>query len=215
MTLCVLIFAATLPAAPLAAATLTAAPLAERAPAEIAAPVRAPLAEQATRVTSGQVTLDFWWVKQLPVKGTELSWSGVEEGTLVGAVRVTGRAATDIRGRAVKPGLYTMRFGLQPQNGDHLGVSPFREFLLISPASVDIDPKPVGDEALVALSKQTIARAHPAMWSLDAPVATAPPLTVTTNAAGHQAMTFEVIAELGGKPVPFRFGLILLGEIEA
>ena len=61
-------------------------------------------------------------------------WSNVENGTLVGAVRVTG-PFKEIRGKVVAPGVYTLRYGQQPQNGDHLGISTFRDFLLLSPAS--------------------------------------------------------------------------------
>ena len=58
-------------------------------------------------------------------------------------MRVSG-TFKEIRGKVVKPGVYTLRYGQQPQNGDHLGISPFREFLLISPAAIDKDPKVLG-----------------------------------------------------------------------
>ena len=69
----------------------------------------------------------------------------------------------------VAPGVYTLRYGLQPQNGDHLGISTFREFLLFSPAAVDKDPKVLGFDGVVALSKQVIGTSHPASLSLDPP----------------------------------------------
>jgi len=63
----------------------------------------------------------------------------VPEGTLVGAVKL-GADVRDIRGHLMKAGVYTLRYGIQPKNEDHLGVSPFRSFLLVSPAAVDKDP---------------------------------------------------------------------------
>jgi hypothetical protein len=111
----------------------------------------------------------------------------------------------------IKPGTYTLRYGIQPANGDHLGVSPFREFLLLSPASQDADPAPRKHDALIDLSKQTIGGSHPAVWSLDPPVATEAPLTVHTTDLGHKALVME-------GPIPggtLRFGLVLIGKIEA
>jgi hypothetical protein len=170
--------------------------------------VRPLIADAGARVTVPGANLDFWWVKSLP----QPSWQQLEEGTLVGAVRVSA-VYKDIRGRVIKPGVYTLRYGIQPANGDHLGVSPFREFLLLSPAAADTDVKPTGHEGTVDLSKQTIGGSHPAVWSLDPPALTdAAPLSSRTNDAGHEAIVFEVPSASGA---PLRFGLILAGKIEA
>jgi hypothetical protein len=192
---------------------LSAAKLSDAPPPELAPAVRALIAESGARVTVPGAALDFWWVKSLPQQGTGApSWQHMEEGTLVGAVRVSA-VYKDIRGRVIKPGVYTLRYGIQPANGDHLGVSPFREFLLLSPAAVDTDVKPTGHEGTVDLSKQTIGGSHPAVWSLDPPALTdAAPLSGRTNDAGHEAVVFEVPTASG---TPLRFGLILIGKIEA
>jgi hypothetical protein len=182
-------------------------------PPELAPAVRSLLAPSGARVAAAATTLDFWWVKTLPLKGAGApSWQQVDEGTLVGAVRVSA-VYRDIRGRTIKPGVYTLRYGIQPANGDHLGVSPFREFLLLSPAAADTDVAPTGHEGTVELSKQTIGGSHPAVWSLDPPALTdAAPLSARTNDAGHEAVIFEVPTASG---TPLRFGLILVGKIEA
>ena len=121
-------------------------------PSEIAASVAASLAPGGVRATVGTATLSFWWVKTLPMK-VGGSWGDVPEGALVGAVRID-KDFRDIRGRVIKPGTYTLRYGIQPANGDHLGVSPFREFLLLSPAGVDTDAAPKGHDGAIDLSKQ-------------------------------------------------------------
>jgi hypothetical protein len=192
---------------------LSASKLTDAPPPELAPAVRALIADPGARVTASGTTLDFWWVKTLPLQGTGApSWQQVAEGTLVGAVRVSA-VYRDIRGRVIKPGVYTLRYGIQPANGDHLGVSPFREFLLLSPAAADTDVKPTGHEGTVDLSKQTIGGSHPAVWSLDPPALTdGAPLSARTNDAGHEAIVFEVATASG---TPFRFGLILVGKIEA
>lgn len=197
----------------LSANALSASKHTDAPPPELAPAVSALIAPSGARVSAPGVTLDFWWVKALPLSGTGApSWEHVEEGTLVGAVRVSA-VYRDIRGRTIKPGVYTLRYGIQPANGDHLGVSPFREFLLLSPAAADTDVKPTGHEGTVELSKQTIGGSHPAVWSLDPPTSTdAAPLSARTNDAGHEAVIFEVPTASGA---PLRFGLILVGKIDA
>ena len=181
------------------------------APDEIAAPLRTRLAARATTVSAGGATLDFWFVSALPVDGAgPPDWSRVAEGALVGAVRVTG-SFKEIRGKAVKPGVYTLRFGLQPQNGDHLGASPNREYLLLSPVAADTNPGPLGFDGTVAISKQTVGTSHPAALSLDPPVATTAVLSPVTNDFEHQGLVFEVPTSAGA---PLRFGVILIGVIE-
>jgi hypothetical protein len=193
---------------------LSAATLHDQPPSDLAASVRALLAPGGVRVKGPAVTIDFWWVKSLPLQAPAApAWQQVAEGTIVGAARVD-QPYRDIRGRTIKPGVYTLRYGLQPDNGDHLGVSPFREFLLLSPAAIDTDAKPTGYDGTVDLSKQTIGGSHPAVWSVDPPVAAsdAAPLSAHKNAAGHEGIIFEVPTSAG---TPLRFGLILVGKIEA
>ena len=178
------------------------------APAEIAAPIKEMLAQGGATAKIGENVIDFWWVKSLDVKTSD--WSGVGEGTLVGAMKVSA-PFRDIRGRSMKAGTYLLRFALQPQNGDHLGVSPHREFLLATPAADDQSPNALGHDPAVELAKKSINISHPAVLSLDPPVSTQAPLTVTQTDAGHSAVVFEVPTAQG----PLKFGLILVGLIEA
>ena len=43
----------------------------------------------------------------------------------------------DYRDQPIAKGVYTMRYGLQPVNGDHLGVSTYRDYSLLLPAAKD------------------------------------------------------------------------------
>jgi hypothetical protein len=180
-------------------------------PAGLAPGISALLTQGGTRATVSGTQLDFWFVKALPLKGTTASWTAVEEGTLVGAVRVSS-TFRDIRARLIKPGVYTLRYALQPQNGDHLGVSPFREFLLLSPASVDTDPAARGHDPTVEMSTKTAGGSHPAVWSIDPPVAAGGALSTHTTELGHKAVVVEVPLAAGG---PLRFGIVLIGKVEA
>jgi len=158
----------------------------------------------------GGATLDLWLVQTIATNGDGPGWSNVESGTLVGAMRVTG-AFKEIRGKVVAPGVYTLRYGLQPQNGDHLGISPFRDFLVISPASADKDPKVLGFDGVVALSKQVIGTSHPASLSIDPPE-DAPGAVLSTykSDSGHDGIVFAVPRRPAGT---IKFGLIVSGVI--
>jgi len=170
------------------------------APTELAAPVAARLATGGVRATANGTTISFWWVKELP----GASWKDVPEGTLVGAVKFDADVR-DIRGHLMKAGVYTLRYGIQPATDDHFGVSPFRDFLLVSPAAVDKDPAGRDHDGIVELSKQTLGGKHPAVLSIDPPAAKDAPLSVYTTDLGHKSLIVEVGA--------LKFGIVLIGKI--
>jgi len=169
-------------------------------PTEIAAPVAAKLAPGGVRATANGATITFWWVADL----APASWADVPEGTLIGAVRLDADGR-DIRGRVLKAGVYTLRYGVQPVSDDHFGVSPFRNFLLLSTAAADKDPATREHDAMVELSAQTLGGKHPAVWSIDPPAGKDAPLTVYTTDLGHKSLIVEV-----GK---LKFGIVLIGRI--
>jgi len=210
LALAVLVYAlvATADAQSLVAAKGTDAP-----PPELNPAIAAVFAPGSATVKSGDVQLDLWWVKAIALaKPPEAApaWTDVGDGTLVGAIRVSA-PWSDVRGYVVRPGVYTLRYARQPANGDHLGVSPNREFLLMSPAAVDTTPDPVGYKGAVDLSKQTVRRAHPSALSLDPPAATASPLSPVKTDLELEGVVFSVPTSAGP---PLTFGLILRGAIQ-
>lgn len=143
-------------------------------PQELAGPVREVLAGQALRVTSpGGVFCELWLRKSLPAAATAQNELGIvygeiAPGTLVAAIRFSS-AAVDYRQQKVKPGVYTLRYALLPVNGNHMGVSPNRDFLLLSPASADSSAANLAVEQLMPLSRKATGTGHPSVWSLAAP----------------------------------------------
>jgi len=205
--------AVALVAAPSAAApqALTAAPHDEPAPEALAPAIRDALATGGVRVMRDAVAIDFWWVRALPVKGgAAVDWLAVAEGALVGAVRLSDEYR-DIRGRAVKAGVYTLRYAIQPANGDHLGVSSYQDFLLLSPAAIDTDPAPTGHNRTIDMSRNTVGATHPAPWMLDPPVTDEPLFTVGQN---DMDLTYVVLELPTTAATPLRFALVLIGRVE-
>jgi hypothetical protein len=194
---------------------LAASTHADPPPAALSSGVAARIGGGGVRATAKGIDVTLWWVKQLPLRaGSSIAWSDVEEGAMIGVVKID-RDFRDVRGKIIRSGVYTLRYGIQPANGDHLGVSPFREFLLISPAAVDTDPAPHGHDGTVDLSKQTIGGSHPAVWSIDPPTTSESPLSIHTNDAGLKAVVVEVPVGREGKDAgALRFGLVLVGRIE-
>lgn len=192
---------------------------AETVPQELAAPVRDRLVDGGTRVERGETIIELWWVESMPLTQPaddgDPSWAAVEEGSLVGAVRLSD-SYRDIRGRTIPAGLYTLRLGIQPDNGDHIGISPNREFLLLNPIAEDTGPEPIAHNDLIEVSKLTVGVSHPAVWSLDPLVTDAEVMTVEITDDGFESVVAEVpVKHDGATAGRLRFGLVLIGRIEA
>jgi hypothetical protein len=196
---------------------LTATKAAAPPPSDVAPAIATLLSPEAIIVKVGDVPIQVWWVKTLPLETSPSGapkWSDVSEGTLVGVISVGG-TWHDIRGYVLKAGAYTLRFAMQPQNGDHLGVSPNREFLLLAPAAVDTSPGVAGEKGAIDLSKKAVNRAHPSALSLDPPVATRPAMSPVSNDIGLDGIVFTVPTSFQNKPVgELSLGLILRGTIQ-
>src|SRR6185436_17813436 len=75
---------------------------------------------------------DIWLRAAVPVGKTDApgavyTWIG--DSTLIGVITFA-RATTDFRGQSIKPGSYTIRYAVHPTDGNHLGISPIRDFLV-------------------------------------------------------------------------------------
>ena len=94
----------------------------------------------------GGVICDLWLSKAIPLKANFTPNIRVQypfqNGQLIGAIRFPEATEPhDFRGQSIKPGLYTLRYGLQPDDGNHLGTSEIRDFLCACPPDADKDPK--------------------------------------------------------------------------
>jgi len=94
-------------------------------PKDIDASIRAKLQSQAVQLLDGEKpAYEFWLCSEIPLQSkpasTAKALDAVKETTLLGAVSVA-TAKRDYRDDELPAGVYTMRFVLQPQDGDHLG----------------------------------------------------------------------------------------------
>jgi hypothetical protein len=141
-------------------------------PSELAPAISQALEQQGTKIvgSNGAVFCEVWLRTSLPSgpKSSEESVTlpAIPHGALLGAIRFPAQGA-DRRGQPIKPGVYTLRYSLQPLNGDHLGVSPQRDFLVMVPAGDDKDLSATpGFDALMAMSRKASGTPHPAVLSI-------------------------------------------------
>jgi hypothetical protein len=159
--------ATTLPAAEPQLAKTETAP-----PDTVSAEIRGILGPGALRVTAeGKTLAEFWLRSEVPVKETPSEELGVTfgqlaQGTLLGVVRLEA-SWSDYKDSPIPAGVYTLRYAVEPADGNHMGVSLYRDFLLLIPASDDatVEVSWSPDE-LVGQSLASTGTPHPAVLAL-------------------------------------------------
>lgn len=145
--------------------------LAESPPADALSPqIAAKLDPVGLRVVKGQRTVvDLWFCKDWPTKaGFQPSASVMypfEPGTLMGVARYKNRGG-DFRNQEIPAGVYTIRYGQQPEDGNHVGTSDTRDFFLLLPAAADQDPAKLAEPKMFQTSAKAAGTTHPTMLSL-------------------------------------------------
>ncbi|QDU22918.1 hypothetical protein [Urbifossiella limnaea] len=141
-------------------------------PAALAEPVRTLLSKDALVVRSGDaVVMRVWFRDVIPVKATPeqlkngITYREIPEGALVGAIEFP-TAFTDFRKQELAAGVYTLRFAVQPDIGDHTGTAPHPDFCLLSPAGKDRSAEPMEVKDLIELSSTVNEGKHPAVLLL-------------------------------------------------
>lgn len=166
--------------------------------------------------SSGKALCEVWLRKDLqaaatPDSSANVLYGKIDQGSLVGVVHFTD-ATKDYRGQAIKAGYYTLRYELVPTDGNHMGVSQYRDFLLLVPAAKDTDDtKPVTFNDAVKLSRDSTDTGHPGVMMMDSvsdTVKTFP--AVFQDYSQDWALQME--AEVGGQKLPL--AIVLVGQYQ-
>ncbi|HET7215541.1 MAG TPA: hypothetical protein VFL79_18265 [Terriglobia bacterium] len=121
---------------------------------------------------SGKVLCEVWLRKDLapaasPDSAANVLYGKIDQGSLVGVIHFPA-AAKDYRGQAINAGYYTLRYELVPEDGNHMGVSQYRDFLLLVPAAKDTDgAKNVTFTDAVKLARDSTTTGHPGVLVMD------------------------------------------------
>ncbi|MGH9802087.1 MAG: hypothetical protein ACRD82_17130 [Blastocatellia bacterium] len=184
--------------------------------AAVAEAVRGALEDKGVRITDGKgkTVCDIWFRKEVPTGKEEIpgaSFGQIAEGTLVGVINFPEKTS-DFRGQGVKAGWYTLRYALILQDGNHLGVSPARDFFLICPAADDKDPNAAMKmEEMLKLSRAAAGAGHPSPWFFGMATSAEKELPKIVKNE-HEHVILET--KLNTKSGSISIGLIVIGRTE-
>lgn len=88
----------------------------------------------------------------------------LDPGQLLGVLELS-TPWRDSRGQPIAPGVYSLRYALQPWIKDHLGTSEYRDFLLLTDATDD-DGRWLPDASAESRSGELTITGHPAVVAL-------------------------------------------------
>jgi hypothetical protein len=191
-------------------------------PAALAGAIKETLAAECYRIVDdqGKSYAELWLRKAVPAKGKPAGPQGavlfpvLAEGELLGALRFTGEGH-DYRDQTIAQGVYTIRYGLQPVNGDHLGVSTYRDYALLVPAAKDKALANLPPKRLEEQSAESAGTNHPAVLMLLAAPAGSKPGAVMAHDEALNTWGAVVPLSLGvtgeSGPVSLPIQLILVG----
>jgi hypothetical protein len=196
-------------------------------PSSVAPEVSTALVGQAYRVKNGEgkTFAHLWLRKSVPVASKPAGAKGViqfpffEESALLGVVQLEAELH-DYRDQAIAKGVYTVRYGLQPVNGDHLGVSPFRDYVLLLPAAKDKTLQILPRKQLETSSAETAGSSHPAvLFMLTVSPSSTPvkPTMIHDDEKNTWRLVVPLTLSIKGESKPFEFpvSIIVVGTSEA
>ncbi len=168
-------------------------------------------------VVDGGAVCSVWFVKELPLKDKFKPSLSVKypfvPGELLGVLQIETKSKfTDFRGQEMKAGVFTLRYGQQPEDGNHVGTSDLSDFLLAIPAAADSDPKPIKLlDSLTKSSAKASGSTHPAIFSLLPADKVPEAATLTHDGEKHHTILTAALNGKGlEKKIPLR--MIVIGK---
>ena len=187
------------------------------ASSEVSEAIKSTLLSEGVRVMEDAAPFcEIWLRKVLPMKpgSSAPEYASLNPGDFVGVV-IYSKSMGDYRGQALKAGTYTMRFQTMPADGNHMGVSPTQDYVLLAPASADKDPSVTLEyEALLDLSRKVAGTNHPTPLYLVAPAS--PGDAVVRDAeGGHRVLEIRTRGQApAGAEIDFPLAIVMVGKGE-
>jgi len=193
-------------------------PLKDKPPAEVSGPLGEALPAAGFRLLDkkGMPLVDVWLRKEIPAAPSKkpppgIKFEEVSEGTFLGVARFHQKHF-DFKNKPIPSGTYTLRLGVQPSDGDHLGVSETRDFALLSPAAADKSLAPMPTSEVVKMSCQVSGTKHPAVLWLKPMSGDAKDLPALVHQEDREYEVLDFRLPLAGeKEKAARLGLVLVG----
>ena len=177
--------------------------------------VRKALAPAGYRVVlaDGSEACQIWFRAVVPAGKTDAPgavYTAFSESVFLGVIQFA-KAANDFRGQSIKPGTYALRYAVHPSDGNHLGISPIRDFLLLVPIATDPNPDvSFKFEELAKMSAKAAGTNHPAILSMVTPEGTGAQPSVKTDEQNHTVFATKIKTASGEVPI----ALIVKGVAE-
>ena len=164
-------------------------------------------------LADGAEYCDVWLRAEIPSAGNRevdgAVFPQLSDSELLGVISFP-KATTDFRGQAIAAGAYTMRYALSPNDGNHLGVAPSRDFVLLMPIGADSDPEAKFDaEHLNVLSRKASGTKHPAPLDLVQPEGETSHPTIYQDGDGHWVFAIKLKLQTGDY---LPIGLVVKGQ---
>jgi len=140
-----------------------------------------------------------------------LTYREIAESDVVGAVKFP-KLWTDYRKQKIKAGVYTLRMGWQPMDGDHMGTAPFNEFCLLSPAAKDQSVDAMPAKALHELSAGSVGSSHPGVMLLFPNPKPADEPAVESKPNNIWVLNFKRPVTAAGQKAALGFSLVVIGQ---
>lgn len=138
---------------------------------DLSAEIAGALSTDGYKVIRGKkrTVCEIWLCKEWPVAAdfeatTEVNYP-FKPGQLIGVIRFK-RKGPDFRDQIISRGVYTLRYGQQPVDGNHEGTSATRDFLMLVNAEEDRTIEPPDAQTLIEKSSDAAGSNHPAMLCL-------------------------------------------------
>jgi hypothetical protein len=178
-------------------------------PPDVPKEIQEMLDPQGARVVSdqGATVCEMWLRKNIPTNpnpsgSSDILFGALSEGTFLGVLHFPN-AATDFRNQAIKAGLYALRYALIPQDGNHMGVNPYRDALVLAPLAADKDPgKAASFDELVKLGRLGSGTPHPGFLVGAQPSGNQFP-SVVKDAQGRWNLQLKAHGQGGDFPLAF------------
>ncbi|MFO0944832.1 MAG: hypothetical protein U1D30_02630 [Planctomycetota bacterium] len=192
----------------------------QSAPKVVAPEIAKTLSPTSYSIKNGDKEIAHLWIREsIPVQAADEPppYNAMTEGTLVAVLEIKADDLTDFRDQKLAEGIYTLRLGIQPSDGNHMGVAPFPEFLCLVPAEKDTELAPMEHDPLMKISKEASGTGHPAVMFMQ-PFFEKPALKfpiVNENEANNIVVNVLTHAEVDGKKIDFPIGIIIVGTTDA
>jgi len=178
--------------------------------------------------TDGKLLCELWLRREIELAAKPAAAMNVRQprlppGAFLGVLRASG-ATGDFRAQPIDAGTYGLRYFHQPADGNHLGTSDSRDFLIITSFEHDRDPSPVPkQDDLMALSTPVSPSDHALVLYVadlpaedgDSPAADDAPRFYRRGEKEEWAVELSLAGRPpGAKEVEsVRFGLVLVGHV--